>query len=119
MRWYGSIGFETFEDDGHSKYTAQVIERNYYGEVYNRSIRKSDGEGRNENVTYSQELSVISDPYLMQHYSSIAYVVLHYTKWKVTDIRVEHPRLKLTLGGLWNENERGVGQTPSGNTYGK
>ena len=42
------------------------------------------------------------DPYAYEKFSSIVYAEFMGAKWKVTDIEVQHPRLILTIGGLWN-----------------
>ena len=41
----------------------------------------------------------------LSHFFAIRYVKWAGTRWKVDDVEVKRPRLKLTLGGVWNGDE--------------
>ena len=47
-------------------------------------------------------MSVLADPFANDHLYDLRYAVLMGQKWQVTGVKVQYPRLILTLGGLWN-----------------
>lgn len=102
-KWYGVIGFaeETIET-APSVFEESIVEKKYYGDVKKNNRRYALTDTVNGNITVSNQLSVISDPYIQNHFYSIRYVTFQGVKWTVTNVDVEWPRLILTLGGVWN-----------------
>lgn len=102
MKFYGKIGFgETVEkDDG--IWVDTIIEKDYYGDVLKNVKRAEDAAKVNDDISLSNQLSIVSDPYLMNHFHAIKYVTMFGTNWKVTSVEVQFPRLLLTLGGVYN-----------------
>ena len=80
-----------------------ITERNYFGDV-NRSTRRLESSGGiNDNININNEISIIADPYAIQNIYAMRYIEFQGAKWKVTNAEVQYPRIKLTVGGLWNE----------------
>lgn len=106
-KFYGKIGYaETVEEVVDGKTTGvheeQIVERYYSGDM-NRNTRRLQQSGNlNDNISISNELSIISDPYAQQNFHAIRYVEFMGTKWKVTNVEVQYPRLILTLGEVYN-----------------
>ena len=44
----------------------------------------------------------MADPYAYDHFFAIKYVKWMGAYWKVTNVEVQRPRLKLTVGGVYN-----------------
>lgn len=106
-KWHGPIGYaeDNYEVEP-GVYDDLIIEKNAFGDA-NRIIRKLQSGGEiNDNINISNELSIVADPYARENFYKMRYAVIHGVKWKVTDVEVQYPRLILTLGGVWNENER-------------
>lgn len=106
-KFYGKIGYvQTVEKivDGRSTgvFEEQVIERSYYGDLVRNTRRLQSSEQLNDNIVISNEVSIISDPYAQQNFHTIRYVEFMGTKWKVTNVEVQYPRLNLTLGEVYN-----------------
>lgn len=106
-KFYGKIGYvQTVEKivDGRSTgvFEEQVIERFYYGDLRRNTRRLQSSEQLNDNIVISNEVSIISDPYAQQNFHAIRYVEFMGTKWKVTNVEVQYPRLNLTLGEVYN-----------------
>lgn len=106
-KFYGKIGYvQTVEKvvDGRSTgvFEEQVVERSYYGDLYRNTRRLQSSEQLNDNIVISNEISIISDPYAQQNFHAIRYVEFMGTKWKVTNVEVQYPRLNLTLGEVYN-----------------
>ena len=107
-KWYGQIGYvETVETEP-GLWEEQITERSYYGDlVSNRWKRQSSGS-INDDVNIANDISIVADPYANEHCSSMAYVEFMGTKWKISNVEVQYPRLILTIGGVYNENQATV-----------
>lgn len=101
-KWYGTIGFVFSEETAPGVWKNRTVERNYYGEISRNTKRWQPGESINDNLTINNIISVIADPYILDELASVRYVVWRNSKWKVTDVEEQYPRLKLTLGGVYN-----------------
>ena len=55
-----------------------------------------------DNIKINNTISIMADSYLLNNIYAIKYVTWMNTRWKITDIEIERPHLKLTLGGLYN-----------------
>ena len=107
-KWYGVIGYvETVETEP-GLWEEQITERSYYGDlVSNRWKRQSSG-GINDDINIANDISIVADPYANEHCSSMAYVEFMGAKWKISNVEVQYPRLILTIGGVYNENQATV-----------
>ena len=101
-KWYGEIGFAETVETKPGVWIEQITKRNYYGDVTRDSRRLQTADKLNDNVNISNQISIISDPYANENFHSMRYAFYMGTRWKVTDIEVQYPRLNLTLGGVWN-----------------
>ena len=105
MKFSGIIGFGiTAETEEHSGvWDDTIVERKYYGDIQKASFRgQVNPDSINDNIVLSHQLTVIADPFLTQNYQNIRYVEVEGAKWKVTYVEIQHPRLRLTLGGAYN-----------------
>lgn len=101
-RWAGKVGFETSVETEPGVWEEQINERKYYGDL-NRNVRRLESSGNiNDNVNISNEISFVADPYAKENFHAIRYVEFMGTKWKVSNIDVQFPRLILSLGGIYN-----------------
>lgn len=104
-KWYGKVGFaETLETDL-DEWTETIIERPYPGDILSISRSMQTGNEINNDITISNKISFITDPYARQNFHNIRYVTYMGNKWRVTNINVEYPRLTLTLGGIWTDEK--------------
>ena len=79
-----------------------IVEKHYYGDV-NRINRRLQNESNVlPNLSVGNTISVVADAYAYQHFHNIIYVEWQGTKWVVTSVDVERPRLTLSLGGVYN-----------------
>lgn len=101
-KFAGVIGFEETVETSPGVYSENISEHFYYGDV-TKNYRRLDNSGEvNDNVTLSNEISVVCDEYAYRNYASARYVEFMGTKWKITSIEVRHPRLILNVGGVYN-----------------
>lgn len=104
-KYYGKIGYseteETFEGSG--VWQENITEREYYGDVIQIGSRFSGADKLNDDISVSNKISVIADPYAYENFGLMRYVEWGGVKWKITNVEVQYPRLVLTLGGVYNE----------------
>lgn len=101
-KYYGVIGYAETVETSPGVWTEQITEREYYGDILRNNRRLQTNEKLNDDVTISNQISIVSDPYAYQNFHKIRYVSWMGTKWKVTSVDVQYPRLVLDLGGEYN-----------------
>lgn len=102
MKFYGKIGFGETVEKSDGIWVDTIIEKDYYGDILKNVKRSEDAAKVNDDISISNQLSIVSDPYLTNHFHAIKYVAMFGTNWKVTSVEVQFPRLLLTLGGVYN-----------------
>lgn len=103
-KWYGKIGYGVTEETSPGVWTEEIVERQYYGDIIRNLRRLETSDQVNDNVSVSNEISIVSDPYAFENFHSIRWVEFMGSKWKVTNVEVQHPRLLLSLGGVYNDH---------------
>ena len=101
-KWFGVVGFAETVETSPDIWEEQITKRSYYGDLLRNTRRLQASDQLNDNITIANEISIVSDPYANQHFHAIRYVEFAGTKWKVSNVEVLYPRLKLTLGGEYN-----------------
>ena len=102
MKFTGAIGVCEYQEVSPGRYRDVVVSKDIYKGDITRTRRWSNGERVNDELGLSCVVSIVADPYLFDHVGDIRFVEVFGAKWKVTDISVTPPRLKLTLGGVYN-----------------
>lgn len=106
-KYYGTIGFVETHETAPDVWTEEITEREYSGDVLRIQRRWQGSEHLNDDLTISNRLSILSDPYAYNNFQSIRYATWMGAKWKVTSVEVAYPRLLLDLGGVYNEQNEG------------
>lgn len=101
-KFYGIIGFEEHQETQPGVFVPSVTERAYSGDVLRSSKRNESGENINDNVTISNQFSIVADKYAYNHIYSMKYIVYMGTKWKISDVEIQHPRMTINIGGIYN-----------------
>lgn len=106
-RFYGEVGYSLGTVVVRPGVSAEsVIERKLYGDVI-RNTRRLEGDKVNPDISIGNSISVMADAYFRENFHRIRYVKWAGVNWAVTEVEVQHPRLILRLGGVYN------GPTPS------
>lgn len=101
-KFYGDVGFVIQDETAPGVYTEVPKARKYYGDV-TRNIKKSEnGDGLNNDITVSNQISIMADPFAFEHFFAMRYVEWMGGYWNVTNVEVQTPRLILTIGGVYN-----------------
>lgn len=98
----GVIGFLIPTETSPGVFSPQVTEKEYKGELLQQGRRWEEGSQINETLVITNRVSIIGDDYFTSNTPYIRYVKLDGTKWKITNISVQKPRLILSLGGVYN-----------------
>lgn len=101
MKYYGAIGFSSTENTAPGVYTEQIIEKELAGDITRVNKRYVDANSVNDNITLNMSLSIIADPFVYNNLGMIRYITYLGSKWKVTDISIQYPRVILSIGGLY------------------
>lgn len=101
-KFYGNIGFAETVETEPGVWVEEMTVRTYYGDLVRNTRRLENSGGVNDNVNISNDISIIADPYANHNFHSIRYIEFMGAKWKVSNIEVQHPRLILTIGGVYN-----------------
>lgn len=104
-RYYGMIGFSkgSFESSP-GVWDEQIVNRPYYGDANRYTRRLQTTDDINDSIVVNNSISIVSDPYALQNFHAIRYAEWLGTKWKVTSVEVQFPRLLLTLGEEYHGN---------------
>lgn len=101
-KYCGEIGFVLTNETNPGVHEEKPIERLYFGDLNSNRRRLQSSGNLNDNVTISNEISIVADPFANENFHSIRYAKYMGAKWKVTDVNVQPPRLILTLGEVYN-----------------
>ena len=103
MKFYGKIGYVDTAETKPGIHEEVVTERFYYGDVTRKISKWQTADKLNDDLTVNNEISIVADQYAYQHFSLIHYVIWEGVKWKINTITVQHPRLTLEIGGVYND----------------
>ena len=99
------IGFAETVETAPDVWSQVIVEKRYSGDVIRAHRRYRADQTVNDNLSLNSQVSIIADPYAISHYGSIRYVSLMGSRWKVTGVEIQRPRLLLDLGEIYNGDE--------------
>lgn len=100
-KYSGKIGYGADVESAPGVYKTDIIEKDAIGDIYKNTVNVKDGNGINEEISLGMKISVFVD-LSTSDYSKIKYATHLGTKWKVTSVEPQFPRLVLTMGGVYN-----------------
>lgn len=101
-KFYGPIGFAVSKETRPGVWQDEIVERKYRGDVNRISRRLQSTDQVNDDITISNEFSILADPFASGNFHSMRYIKYMGARWKVSNVEVKYPRLILTIGGLYN-----------------
>ena len=101
-KFFGEIGFSSTVETSPGVWEDTIIPREYYGDVVREGRRWEKGESINDNLIVNNYISVLADTFAYENYQYMKWVSFMNAKWKIASVEIEYPRIKLTLGGVWN-----------------
>lgn len=101
-KWYGTIGYAEPIESKPGVWKDKITERKYFGEILQYSRRLQSSGEVNDDINISNEISIVADPFAQQHFHAMKYIEFMGTKWKISNVKVQYPRLILSVGGVYN-----------------
>lgn len=98
----GKIGFAVTQETEPGIWVETITERKYKGNVLNRSRRLENNDKINDDIIFTNEISIVADPFAIQNLNAMRYIEFMGVKWKISNVTFNAPRLNLTTGGLYN-----------------
>ena len=106
-KFYGNIGYIKTVEVKPGIWSEEVVEHQYFGDVIRNISKSQPSGGVNNDINVSNTISIVADPFANENFQYMKYVVLMGTKWIITSVEVQSPRLLLSVGGVYNENSTG------------
>lgn len=103
-KFYGKIGYIKTVEKEPGRWVETAIERTYYGDITRLMGGYQSSGNINDNINLNNTISIVADPYANENFQHMRYVEFMGTKWKITNVEVQYPRLILTVGGVYNAN---------------
>lgn len=104
-KFYGAVGFTmSVEGTGEREGIMEdkTVERKYYGDVLRNTRRWENGSDILDNLRINNQISIVADEYAYSHFFAMKYVWWMGTRWKITNVEVQRPRLLLTIGDVYH-----------------
>lgn len=102
-KWFGKIGYVSYVQTAPSVWRDQETVYEYFGDIKrNTSSWRNNPDSTNDDLTIDVQVSIVADQFAYQHFSSMKWIELYDAKWKIVKVEPQHPRLILTVGGVYN-----------------
>lgn len=102
-KFFGKIGYAVPADTSPGVWSEEITEREYFGDLIRNTRRLQTSDKLNDDINISNEISIVADPFAYQNFHSMRYIEFMGSKWKISNVEVQYPRLILTVGGVYNE----------------
>lgn len=106
-RYHGEVGFRTSCETEPGLWSDVIEKRKYSGDVTRNYIRNAYDVYTTtiKTPTCGNLISIVADPYANENFHNIVFAEYMGTKWAVSNVEVQYPRLILTLGGVYSGNQ--------------
>lgn len=104
-KYYGRVGYvKQVESQIPGVVKEKVVIKRYRGDIFDINKRwQSSENGTNDNLTISNQISIVPrDTYAWKNWTLIRFVEYMGVFWEVSSIKLERPRIILTIGEIYN-----------------
>lgn len=101
-KFSGSIGYVKTEETSPGIWDTVETVKKYTGDLIRNQRRWTTEDYPNENLTVSNEISILADKFAYDNLDAIKWVEVMGSKWKVNSVTIDYPRITLTIGGVYN-----------------
>ena len=99
----GKIGYVRTEETQPGVWEEIPEEKPYTGDVIRDNRRFNNSQSTpNDNLVISNNISIVSNKFMLDNLAFIKYITFMNSKWKISSVEVNYPRILITLGGLYN-----------------
>ena len=99
----GVIGYALAGETQPGVWTEGITEKKYIGEIIKDNRRIVDQGEINGSINVSNNISIISNRFMLANMEYMRYLTFNKSKWKISSVEIKPPRIIITLGGLYNE----------------
>lgn len=105
-RFSGKIGYVEYSETSPGVWTSpSIIERQYYGDLVKHSCKWGPSDGANSDIVFSQDISIVADPYMYSNLHNMHYVIFQGIKWSIKSFEIDRPRVRITMGEEYHGDE--------------
>jgi len=103
-RFYDAVGYGVTQESESAPgvWEDVITERNCSGDVLRNTRKMEEGAKVNNDLSVGSSISILAHADVQANFFNIKYVKWLGTYWTVTNVDVEHPRLILRLGAIYN-----------------
>jgi hypothetical protein len=101
-KWHGVIGYIQTQETAPGVFSEVATEYEYSGDVIRNTRRWEQGTGLNDNLTISNQFSIIGDWFSYDNFQSMRYLKWMGASWKILSVELQRPRLLVSVGGVYN-----------------
>lgn len=101
-KYSGFIGFAENREVEPSIWEDVITERHYYGDIVRNVSRYNQNNTLSGENLITNSFSIMGDTFAFQNYTKIRYLTWQHTRWVVTSIEEQYPRLIMNIGGIYN-----------------
>jgi hypothetical protein len=103
-KFHGVVGYVQTEETSPGVFSEVVTERACKGDLLRNTQSWESGEHLNPNFNISNRFSIVADAYAYENLEHIRYIQwMGCTKWSVSGVEIQRPRLILSVNGVYNE----------------
>lgn len=102
-KFFGPIGYAISGEKRPGLWQDTIEEHNYFGDLMrNISSWSPSSDGSNDDLNINNQISIVADEFAIANCHSMKYVRFMGANWKIKSVEPRHPRLILTIGGVYN-----------------
>lgn len=104
-KYAGLVGYVTTKETSLGVWEQVASEHKMRGDVIRVQNSSTEGSKINDDISMNNRISLVGNQFAYQNFMNIKYIMYMGIKWKVSSVEVQRPRLILTLGGVWNDQD--------------
>lgn len=101
-KFHGMVGYMQTLETAPGAHTTEITEKPCKGDILRNSQTFVPGDHLNDNIVINNRFSIVADAFWEANIANIRYILWNGVKWKVESIDIQHPRLILHIGGVYN-----------------
>ena len=99
----GLIGYALAVETRPGVWSEGMTDKPYIGEIVKDNRRIVDQGEVNGSINISNNISIISNRFMLENMAYMRYLTFNNSKWKISSVEIKPPRIIITLGGIYNE----------------